>query len=307
MYLLRNRSIVSILVTGGLLLASTAASAEQQTRRRAAKPVDPERTAITDSRTKTVPPMVIPAGSHHLHTQPGMSHAPISLPANFFFLGSDPIDEIVHFEGAPIGLKPKRADGFQWLFASFAEPGDKGREPEVIPTYDTVMEQLEPADLPEIGSEVTVPIELAVVEMTSVQPVVIMGSKTRSYDVTVQLTHDDPTGEGALRTGSMTFTRDGICTGHFVSEFDAYVRLIFTPVDGGEPVVFDHEEQGSAFSGAETPFVLPSLYRAHLEHEVNVGERSGVLKQQVPPMKQECHCPICAVGGGAPYYHCTCP
>ena len=310
MNLLRKRAIIIVPTALLLFLVAGIAQAERPTRRGKAKPIQHEQSVIVDGPKVAIPALVIPAGPHWLHTQLGTSHVPIHLPADFFFPGSDAIDQDVYLEGTPIGSKPKRADSFRWRFARLVAAAEVEQEVERTVLYDTVMEQLEGAELPEIGSQVTVPLELVEVQMTSDSPIVVTGSETRLYNLTVELTHDDPTGRRPSQTGYMTFTRDDISTGHFVSEFYAFVRLTFAPIEGGESVVFDYDKRGSAFNGAETPFFIPDLYPAQRQYWLDVAEQFGLGKELVLPYapieENECHCPQCAVGG-APASHCTCP
>lgn len=116
-----------------------------------------------------IPVMVVPAGPHYLTTPAGSSAVPISVPADFFFEGSDALEVRVDMEGAPIDARPVRRDGFKWIFG---RPGATSHADE---PYDTVMVQYQDAVLPTIGSQATVDLKLDVVQMRSPDTITVTG------------------------------------------------------------------------------------------------------------------------------------
>ncbi len=136
------------------------------------------------------PPMIIPGGPHYLATWEGTTTTQIELPADFFFEGSDPVDQIVSVEGDPIGPVPGRRDGFEMKFARLVEPGDDV-EDSGAPAgslYDTVMFQHQDVVLHRIGSQARVDLTMEDVRLRSVAPVEVNGTVTRYYDVFVSVT-----------------------------------------------------------------------------------------------------------------------
>lgn len=220
---------------------------------------------------KAVPEMVIPAGPHFLTTGAGNSRVPVFMPASFFFDGSAPTAQMVELEGAAIAPKPARADGFYWEFARLAAPEngevdaafgqaiDVDMEWRRRAPYDTIMVQYQDAVLPRIGTQATVEMKLADVRMRSLEPIEVTGTETKYYDLTVEI---KPYHQGSGRTeqmGSMTLTRDGASTGYFTSEVFGWARFIFTPLDGSETLVYDHDEYLTIGTTVPTPFFIPAL------------------------------------------------
>ena len=246
-----KRYIVLALVVGFCLLP-TMVSAE--------RPV--KLTPVSPTSIGMVPEMVIPAGPHYLTTWDGTSTAPIDLPADFFFEGSDPVDQIVSLEGDPIGPVPGRRDGFEMKFAHLAEPGEEVVDsgPPTGKGYDTVMIQHQDAVLRRIGSQARVDLTMEDVRLRSVAPVEVTGTETRYYDVFLNVTSHHKDGREA-NTGYMAYTRDGVATGEFTAEVFAWARYIFVPLDGGEAIIYDHNEQLTLATRTPTPFFIPALHQ----------------------------------------------
>lgn len=61
--------------------------------------------------------------------------------------------------------------------------------------------------------------------------------------------------------GWMQFTRTGFGTGAFTAEFYAWPRYVFTPLDGGAPVIYDFDERLTITVHDDTPtrFFVPAL------------------------------------------------
>ena len=58
----------------------------------------------------------------------------------------------------------------------------------------------------------------------------------------------------------MAFTRDGVATGHFMAEVFAWGRYTFVPRQGGETIIYDHDEQLTIGTLTPTPFFIRALY-----------------------------------------------
>jgi hypothetical protein len=252
-----------------------------------------------------VPVMVIPAGPHYLTTEAWASQVIVDLPGDFFFRGSAAVNQIVPLQGAPIGIKPARKDGFEMRFARLVGPG-KGSGRRVggpDKPYDTVMVQQQDAVLPDIGSQATVDLKLSIVRMRSIEPVEVTGRYTKYYDLDVEVTPNRPGGGSVETMGFMTYIRDGAADGHFSSECHGWTRLVFRPVDGGEPLIYDVDEQVTMYTGVDTPFLIPAL---HVADRTNKQEGPGHL-----PDEEGCCCQehICRLVGGVWQCntHCACP
>lgn len=261
---------VAFLVTAfGVVCTVASAVADEPARsngRRSLKLAERNDTATT------IPEMVVPAGPHYLTTAAGQSLVPVSMPADFFFEGSESTALMVEVQGTPIAGKPLRKDGFSWEFAKLVQPGESlsredswGKRTDVdrnwrrTAPYDTVMVQFQSAVLPDIGSQATVDLKLADVRLNSLAPIEVTGTRTVYYDVslTIKPYHQ---GEGrSERMGWMTLTRDGVASGFFTSEIYGWGRLTFTPVDGGQAIIFDHDDFMTISTIQPTPFLIDSL------------------------------------------------
>ena len=278
-----KKHVVLVLVVGFCLLA-TMAAADGPSKLRPVR-LDP---------TGILPEMVIPAGPHFLTTEVGPSATPLDLPADLFFDGSDPLHATAWLEGVPFGPKPVRKDGFEWMFARLVESGGDGG-PDVNEPYDTVMVQYQDAVLSRIGSQTTVDLKLTIVRARSIDPVEVTGTETRYYDLAVEITPYHQ-GDGRFeRMGTMTFTRDGLGSGHFSAEVFGWARFIFTPLGHGETVIYDHDELLTMPTVRDTPFLIPDLDPA-----IGVGRTS---------VQTQCCClpHFCILRGhDGDCYHCGC-
>lgn len=206
-----------------------------------------------------VPVMVVPAGPDYLTTLAGSSHSLVSVPAGFFFEGSEDVATQVAMVGVPIGRKPARRDGFQWTFGSPLQR-NHWTEP-----YDTRMVRYQDAVLPTIGSEATVDLKLDIVQLESPETIIVTGAgEVREYRVRLDLRpfHQE---EGRTETmGWMHFTRTGYGTGKFTAEFYAWARYTFTPVEGGAPLIYDVDERRTIRVNdvVATRFYVPALLHA---------------------------------------------
>lgn len=216
--------------------------------------------------------MVVPAGPHYLSTAAGQGRVPIDMPRDFFFEGSEPTELMVNLEGTPIAEKPARKDRFSWEFAVLIPPGESqsskdswghpievDREWRRTAPYDTVMVQFQSAVLPDIGSEVTVDLKLVDIQMNSIAPIEVTGTRLAYFDVSVAITPYHQ-GEGRFEEmGWMKLTRDGVATGYFTSEVFGWARFTFTPVNGGEAIIYDHDELLTLGTNEPTPFLIASM------------------------------------------------
>ena len=233
----------------GVAVGSALVSAERPERQATKAP----REVVRDQ----VPVMVIPAGPHYLTTPAGSSRVLISVPAGFFFEGSGAVNMPADMVGVPVGEKPKRTDGFRWLFGG---PNSSNRWTE---PYDTVMVQYQDAVLPRIGSTATVDLKLDLVRMRSPDTITVTGTDmTREYLADIEIRPYHQENARTERMGSMSFTRTGLATGKFTALFYAWARFRFTPLDGGTPVVYDLDEQLTITVHDEAPtrFFVPALH-----------------------------------------------
>ena len=271
-----KKHVVLVLVLGFCLLP-TMVAAERPGKLATARPTP----------TEIAPEMIIPAGAHYLTTWEGTTTAQIELPADFFFEGSDPVDQIVSLEGDPIGPVPPRRDGFKMQFARLVEPGEDigdGGVPAGSP-YDTVMVQHQDAVLRRIGSQARVDLTMEDVRLRSVAPVEVTGTETRYYDVFLNGTDHHRDGREA-NTGYMAYTRDGVATGEFTAEVFAFARYIFMPLDGGAPIIYNHDEQLTIGTREPTPFFIPALYQGRADAPLAV-ECCNMCKAC---LGRSCHC-----------------
>lgn len=249
-----SKKLVVLVLVVGFCLFPTMVAAERPVKQAPDRPTP----------TGTVPEMIIPQGPHYLTTWEGTTTTKIDLPADFFFTGSDPVDQMVSMEGNPVGPVPGRRDGFKMQFARLTEPGDDigdRRVPAADAPYDTVMVQRQDVVLSRIGSQARVDLTMEDVRLRSVAPVEVTGTETRYYNVFLEVTaHHQGDGREA-NTGYMAYTRDGVATGHFTAEVHAFARFIFIPLDGGEPDIYDHDEQLTIGTQEPTPFVIPTLFQ----------------------------------------------
>ena len=250
-----KKLLVLVLVVGFGLFA-TMVAAERPVKQVQARPTP----------TGIAPEMTIPAGPHYLATWEGTTATHIELPADFFFEGSDPVDQIVSVEGNSIGPVPGPRDGFEMIFARLLEPGEEvgdsgapaGAE------YDTVMFQHQDAVLRRIDSQARVDLTMEDVRLRSVAPVEVTGTETRYYDVFLNVTGHHKDGREA-NTGYMAYTRDGVATGQFTAEVFAFARYVFMPVNGGAPIIYNHDEELTIGTREQTPFFIPALHQGRTD------------------------------------------
>ena len=152
------------------------------------------------------------------------------LPADFFGPGSDPFDGRISLVGAPLG-------------------GPFGN-------IDTIVERLQPADLPDCPSEATVDIQIRALSLASASPITVTfngGLDPTDYDVLVCLSDD------SQPTGSMTIQRECVDGGSVIaSDLPVLAKFIFIPVVPGDEIVYDMGAEGDPadhfqFSGPTAP------------------------------------------------------
>jgi Thrombospondin type 3 repeat len=162
---------------------------------------------VSGVRAQDIGATTIAAGSD-LWTTPGggqsfqdFSETPI--PADFFGIGSEPFTGSVDFVGVTTG------------------------ESALGEFVDTAVERLEDAAMNGVGSEATVPIQITLLNLQSVEPITVMidGVETR-WDVNVQLS-------GAEQPqGTMTIRQDSANGGTFDSMLSVRPMFTFFEVDG---------------------------------------------------------------------------
>ena len=186
-------------------------------------------------------------------------------------------------EGDPIGPVPSRPDGFKMKFARLLEPGEEivdSGVPAGAP-YDTVMLQHQDAVLTKIGSQARVDLTMEDVRLRSVASVRVTGTETRDYDVFLAITSHHQDGREA-DTGYMAYTREGVASGQFTAEVFAWAQYVFVPLDGGEAIIYDHDEQLTIGTRTPTPFFIPALYHG----------RASTAEVCCGMCHSECHCVI---------------
>jgi hypothetical protein len=125
------------------------------------------------------------------------------IPAGFFDPGSDPFTGIITWQGSPL-------------------PNLGG--PSLGPT-DTVVSRPVTAELPIVGSQDTIPIEIVALNLVSVQPITVTyngGQNPESWNVAACLSAT------AQSQGTMTISRDCDNGGTFSSTLPVRPKLIFT-------------------------------------------------------------------------------
>lgn len=131
------------------------------------------------------------------------------IPAGFFDPGSLPFEGTVQLRGVP--LDPASSD------------------------TDTIVRRLAPADLPDVPSGATIPIEMVAMQLQSIQPIFIEISPDfpadSFFDVYVTIVQDQPS------TGQMTISRNSAEGGVFTSQLNVHPRISFIPVGGGPEFV----------------------------------------------------------------------
>jgi hypothetical protein len=193
--------------------------------------------------------LVIPAGSDFLRSiaggdagtaDPGDdtgTFLDLSLPADLFGPGSDPLVARLYLRGVPIGPFPVPPGPH---FKPGGGPPFVEREPSVQhvvqqtqgrPATDTIVQRLSQATLPSIGSQDQIPIEIVALSLVSIQPIQVTfngGQVSSFFDVFVDL---QPT----QQLGLMQIERTGQRSGVFQSELPVNAQLTFH-VPGGGPV-----------------------------------------------------------------------
>ncbi len=127
------------------------------------------------------------------------------IPAGFFDPGSDPFAGVIQLGG------------------SFLPDVNAPSTP--LP-FDTVVERLAPAPLPEIGAEATIPIEIKALSLVSSSPITVTyngGMNPELWDIQVCLSSNLP-----QQQGTMTIRRTCAQGGTYDSLLPVQPKLIFT-------------------------------------------------------------------------------
>lgn len=214
-------------------------------------------------------PLTVPAGYDLFLTPMGGTQARVDIAQGFFGtvqgISSDPFMGPIQLVGDPLGTFPA---GVANQFSRFIIP-DPFRElgqlvqhrvldarfgggPDPISLVDTIVQRLEDADLPDLGSSDTIPIEILALSLVSTEPVRVryptpMRPTFRLFDVSVDLA--DP-----QQMGSMALTRTGETSGMFSSTLPVNFRLTFTARDTGERFALTSAE---ALTAGNVPFIVP--------------------------------------------------
>lgn len=192
--------------------------------------------------------LVIPAGDDFLRSLPGGDNGTsdpsddlgtfvdLSLPGDLFGAGSDPLDTRLYLRGRPIGPFPPPP----FHFKPGGGPPFVERDPTVQhtvhqtqggPATDTVIQRLATINLPTIGSQDTIPIEIVALSLVSTSPITVTfnGGQTPSFfDVFVDL---QPT----QAQGQLLIQRTGPRSGTFQSILPVNAQITFL-VPGGGPI-----------------------------------------------------------------------
>jgi hypothetical protein len=132
--------------------------------------------------------------------------ADVSLPADFFFTGSDPFVGTIEFKGNGLNTNPAG----------------------VLRSIDTIVRRL--ADTPPMnpGDTAVVPIELVALNLVSCSPITVTsgGTNPESWDVSAHLSVVNP-----QPVGSMTITRKHFDGGTFSATVLVQPRLVFSRID----------------------------------------------------------------------------
>lgn len=192
-------------------------------------------------------PLTVPAG-HDFFVSPdrGSRTRPLDLPEGFFGAVSGiPSDAIsnaaIQFGGQPLSSFPAgvpNSFGALFVLDRFNELGQLVAHGVVDPRIggaqmplgiaDTIVQRHESANLPAIGSEDTIPIEILALSLHSVSPITVTYGKGNptDFDVVADL---DPASRQLM--GAMTLTRTGDKSGTFDSLLPVNFRLVFSHAD----------------------------------------------------------------------------
>lgn len=192
-----------------------------------------------------VEPLTVPAGHDFFVSPAPRSRAQLDLPQGFFGeldgAPSDPVRGLLLLGGQPL---PSFPAGVPNRFGSFSTPDpfpELGQlvahgvldarfagQPDPIQFVDTIVQRPEDADLPAIGSEDTIPIEILALSLHSVSPITVTYGRRNptDFDVVADL---DPASRQLM--GTMTLTRTGDKSGTFDSLLPVNFRLVFSHAD----------------------------------------------------------------------------
>jgi len=174
-------------------------------------------------------PLVIPPGFDSLTTgSSAIDFSSPSIPADFFGPGSDPFSSVVPLEGvgADLGFGPFNFE-LSSAYGSSTFSLSLDSDLSLIDT-DTVIERQGAANLPNIGSTDTIPIEIVEMNLVSVNPITVTengGLNPELWDVEVQV-------PGPQTQGTMTITRTLADGGTFDSSLPVSSVITFTRVSG---------------------------------------------------------------------------
>ncbi len=165
------------------------------------------------------------AGFDLYETIPGETHRAFSgdpIPADFFGPGSDPFDGIICLEGQPL-------EG-----SSFCPVDDLSR-------VDMIIERQDRAELPDIPSSDSVPIEIVELSLVSVEPIRVTyfgGAYEEYWDVEMTISPHETS------HGMLFIERDHTDGGTYAGDYFLYPRFTFTHVGGPEEWILDYGEAG---------------------------------------------------------------
>jgi hypothetical protein len=148
----------------------------------------------------------------------------VPVPADFFGPGSDPFDGVIALRGAPL-------------------PNLGG--PSIFPA-DTVVERLQPAILPTVGSSDTVDIEMLALRLGGTDPIEVTyngGTSSDSWDVHVALSSSY-----SQTTGTMTIRHECAAGGTFDSALPVQPKFTFIHQSGTMTATLDHPAYTRVFT-----------------------------------------------------------
>jgi hypothetical protein len=180
--------------------------------------------------------VILPPGEDSWQTSPPLgcdgSTADFSaspIPAGFFGPGSDPFSGVIVLRGAPLSTNP---------------PGALG-------ATDTIIWRRQPANLPSLPSQATIPIEIVALSLVSCQPFTVTyygGQKAEPWIATVRVC-------STQQQGFMTIALLHPDGGTFSSSLPVSPTFTFSPLNGGpstSPVIGPTIQ----FSSSSTPWTL---------------------------------------------------
>jgi hypothetical protein len=158
--------------------------------------------------------------------------ADVTLPADFFFPGSDPFNGTVTLHGAGLNTNP---------------PGQ-------LNSIDTIVRRLQDTPPMNIGDVANVPIQIEALNLVSCEPITVTtgGTEHESWHVSAHLSATQP-----QPIGGMQITRHQPDGGTYSSDLPVIPRFVFTRIDDPGGVAVLDPAPLIDLSSADHPFVEP--------------------------------------------------